>query len=124
MTKQEIFTAVATHLLTQNQKSLLYPNDSECAYRGTNGTKCAVGVLIKDEFYSPGLEHKRADSPHVLAALEKSIGRSVEDDEIKMLRALQSLHDNQEPRFWAERLPSIARDYKVTYEVDSNVVVA
>ena len=123
MTKQEIFTAVATHLLTQNRKALLH-DESECAYRAADNAKCAVGVLIKDEFYSSELEHKRVDNPLVLAALEKSLGGPLQNDEINLLKALQHLHDLSDPMFWAERLPCIAKQHKVRYEVDSRMVVA
>lgn len=53
MNIQEIFDTVSVHLLTQNEKSQESSFYSSCLYRGPNGTKCAVGCLIKDEFYQP-----------------------------------------------------------------------
>lgn len=41
MTKQEIFDIVAYGLLKQKKKSKLM-NGEYCAYRGENGTKCAI----------------------------------------------------------------------------------
>lgn len=57
---QDIYNTVRTHLLTQNAKSMrpsrLPAGDPQCAYRGSGGMKCAVGVLIPDEKYSPSME--------------------------------------------------------------------
>lgn len=52
MNHQEVFTKVATHLLKQGRRALFAEKNGfrSCAYRGDNGTKCAVGCLIKDEF--------------------------------------------------------------------------
>ena len=49
MTSQQIFNIVATHLFAQGKKS--EDHSKRCVYRGANGTKCAVGVLIPDEVY-------------------------------------------------------------------------
>ena len=48
MNIQEIFDTVSVHLLTQNEKSQESDFYRSCLYRGPNGTKCAVGCLIKD----------------------------------------------------------------------------
>ena len=53
MTKQEVFDKVATHLLTQNKRSL---EDTSCVYRAKDGSMCAAGCLIPDEEYTPALE--------------------------------------------------------------------
>ena len=51
----EQFDLVAKHLLTQGSQSLAADGRS-CMYRGENGTKCAIGVVIADEFYDPSFE--------------------------------------------------------------------
>lgn len=51
--KQLIFDIVAKHLLTQNSRSL---DRGLCCYRNPNGRRCAIGVLISDEVYSPMFE--------------------------------------------------------------------
>ncbi len=43
--------------------------DDTCAYRSPDGKKCAVGILIKDEFYGPDLEGALVSSGCVLDAL-------------------------------------------------------
>lgn len=50
---QAVFNTVAEHLLRQGRKSL---DNFACAYRGENGAKCAVGVVIPDTLYEPEIE--------------------------------------------------------------------
>lgn len=78
-THQETFDKVATHLITQRAASRDY---SGCRYRGPDGLKCAVGCLITDEYYHPGIEGLTVDS---LDFFEKS--------DIKLLEDLQCVHD-------------------------------
>lgn len=54
MTPQEILNTVCAGMKAQNSKSL---NEiGGCAYRGANGSKCAVGILIQDDEYSAEME--------------------------------------------------------------------
>lgn len=56
---QEIFETIVKHLFSQGERStVLLPNRSEysCAYRGANGHKCAVGIVIPDDLYDPEME--------------------------------------------------------------------
>lgn len=95
MNNQEVFDKVATHLFTQGKRA----TDSlgACVYRGPNGTSCAVGCLIPDELYHPGIEggsivtirHRPVAQP-IVAAL------NFEDpDRYKLLEQLQHVHDDQ-----------------------------
>jgi hypothetical protein len=61
MTRQEIFNKVADHLLTQG-KPALFDEIGDCAYRGQDGSMCAVGCLIPDELYTPEMELKSVDT--------------------------------------------------------------
>jgi hypothetical protein len=59
MTPQEIYDTVAKHLFAQGVRSRGKKPGSEdtgCLYRGPEGTKCAVGVLMSDEVYDPEME--------------------------------------------------------------------
>jgi hypothetical protein len=62
MTKQEIFDTVVRHLKKQGRLAKQFTTDSEgravkqCCYRADNGDKCAVGCLITDDEYNPGME--------------------------------------------------------------------
>jgi hypothetical protein len=52
--KQEVvFNKVSEHLMTQKRKAT---GGNGCAYRGVDGTKCAIGCLIPDAIYSPSME--------------------------------------------------------------------
>ena len=51
---QVIFERVAQHLFQQGQCAM-WERDM-CAYRGDDGTRCAVGALIADEEYHPEME--------------------------------------------------------------------
>lgn len=51
MSSQQIFDIVATHLFTQGKRSMhieVGRISGRCAYRGDNGLKCAIGVLLPD----------------------------------------------------------------------------
>lgn len=52
-TMQEEFDAVVAHLYKQGKKAM---SGKGCAYRGENGTMCAVGCRIPDEMYDPKME--------------------------------------------------------------------
>jgi hypothetical protein len=54
MNMLEVFNKVEAHLLAQGVRSMKYLD--MCAYRGAGGLRCAVGCLIKDEFYHESLE--------------------------------------------------------------------
>jgi hypothetical protein len=108
-TAQELFTKVRTHLLAQRKKSL--NNKGLCAYRGTNGLKCALGCLIADEDYHPKFEggNIRAETP-----LRNACG--VTDATLSLAGELRRLHDAIEPELWPDRLTAIASRFNVTVE--------
>lgn len=99
--KQEMFTKVYRHLLTQKKKS---KNSGGCLYRGPAGTSCAVGCLISDKKYSPSIE-----------------GTGVWEDDVKnclppryrnfdgLLEEVQCMHDRVHPSQWKKRLEAIAK---------------
>lgn len=53
MSDQEVFDIVATHLFAQGKRSLKVGAEriGTCAYRGADGLKCAIGILIPDAIY-------------------------------------------------------------------------
>lgn len=109
LTRQEIFDIVAQHLLTQNEKSYDSVN-GWCMYRGPNGTKCAVGVLIADEVYTEVIENEPSD---MLFSAYRSI---LEDSRIDLdsqeiewlLNDLQFIHDYNECEYWRDNLEDLA----------------
>ncbi len=111
MTKLEIFEKVESHLLRQGKRSVYVIKDTErYAYRGNNGTQCAIGCLIKDEFYLPILEGLIVYDSRVVDAVERSIGRKLERDEVDMLEFLQGIHDCNEVNEWKEKLEALKRE--------------
>jgi len=110
-TKQETFDTVARHLLTQKAQSLLDDVGKTCAYRGTNGLKCAVGALLPDELYHPSLEGTAAASRPVRPLLEQ-LGHCP-----LLCEELQSIHDNFEPANWPERLETLAVEHGISTAV-------
>ncbi len=88
--KQEIFTRVYQGLMEQGTGSYLVEPYFSCRYRGPNGTKCAVGLLIKDEDYSPNLEQLNAHNPAILEVIKVD---SKDTDMVNFLLDLQQAHD-------------------------------
>jgi hypothetical protein len=118
---QEIFDTVTTHLLTQRAKSAVPNTDGEkygeskltCLYRHPDGLTCAVGCLIKDEFYETRLEGLRATSDDVLRSLTDS-GVDTESYGVRsLLRELQGVHDNEPVEDWDLKLSKIQSEFKL-----------
>lgn len=95
MNKQEIFDKVTKHLYDQNCQAI--DAGRTCRYRGDDGTMCAVGCLIKDEYYDPSLEgtmYAAEEFSGVKPAVNASVGRELTNDEVDLLDHLQQVHDN------------------------------
>lgn len=103
---QDVFDFIATHLLTQNKKALLTPyfegQKPACAYRAKDGSKCAVGCLLADDEYRPGLEGNPVGD--IAYALDLTLDPTLD----VMLSDLQLLHDENEPEAWPEGLKRIS----------------
>ena len=116
MNMLEVFNKVEEHLLSQGERSVKFLD--MCAYRGAGGLRCAVGCLIKDEFYHEGLEglgmwpDKKEDDHQMLLeeALIKS-GIDLNSTMTHMLGDLQSLHDTVKPEVWKQRLQNLRVKY-------------
>ncbi len=100
--KQEIYDTVKSHLLSQNEKSML--DDGSCAYRGDHSFKCAIGCLISDEFFDESFNTAKACHPDVVNALRYS----GVDCDTAFLMDLQAIHDGSKPATWAARLATLA----------------
>lgn len=104
MENQELFNTVVRHLHKQGRPAMaFYPiavltneptNQFGCAYRGDNGNMCAVGCLIKDEFYRKELEGESlSHNEDVQAMVAQSIGDELSEANIDLLGDLQVAHD-------------------------------
>lgn len=93
---QKIFDKVSKHLVKQNKKAT---KDGSCVYRGDNNLRCAIGALIKDEFYKPSFDSSEKttaidDRIDIQRAVAKSLGVERKDLDKGLLSALQSAHDD------------------------------
>jgi len=94
LTRQEMFAIIRKHLLTQNVQAV---GAIGCSYRGHNGTKCAIGILIPDDKYDPNMEGAQIhSSPRVRALFMES--------DLSFLYDIQNIHDGYMPNEWPERL--------------------
>lgn len=121
MNLQQISERIRDHLTTQKAQA---KKGSACAYRGENGTVCAVGCLIDDEHYSPAFEGQTAADDRVMNAVCESLalGRSVDLVLLgNMLNDWQAYHDSGGYDHWcaddaaaispADKHGSLADDY-------------
>ena len=111
MTTDELLAVIDTvteHLLKQNAKSVSPKGagvTGQCAYRGLNGHKCAIGVLISDDAYTETINTLAVSHPFVADALERS-GYNVSNDHklLELLKELQTIHDSIDPFKWKSTL--------------------
>lgn len=124
MNRQEVFNKVANHLLKQNAKSL---NDDGCAYRGDKGMMCAIGCLIPDDKYTPGIENISAFSAYepgkdeverqiLHDILHEVLGAESRED-FDFLDDLQVIHDTASVGIWITELQQFADNNNLTFEV-------
>lgn len=137
---QEIFNTVVRHLHKQGKpskgKHLIARFNGDpleqtvCAYRGSDGGMCAVGCLIKNEFYNVKLEGESSTNMEVQAMVESSLGIELTEPMVDLLRDLQECHDsweavtedaNKDTFQWADmstRLGCVMRWYKLNWPED------
>ena len=91
---QTIFTKVAAHLRKQGKQSKSddRPGEGSCMYRGGNGSMCAIGIFIPDEYYNVGMERSIGSLLH---SYQYGPLFEVWDDTdmYRFLQALQQTHD-------------------------------
>ena len=114
---QEAFDAMVAHLRNQGEPSL----DEElerAVYRNANGLKCAIGVLISDEYYDPAFDQNGGldvMKPEVQSALAKS-GVPVDSWAMDMLARMQRVHDDWEPDMWEGEFSEVAKAYGLKFK--------
>ena len=105
LTNQKVFNAVATHLLKQNKRSGF---GLKCLYRGPNGLKCAVGVLIPDSIYEKDMESKNAG---YLLDNYPAVKKLLAGVSSGLLEKLQSIHDTVPMSQWKADLSYLAENF-------------
>ena len=114
MLMQQIYDQVATHLLKQNSTCMRTDLDGGiCAYRGEEGKMCAVGCLIKDEFYDVSLENHSIDNFNVVNAVKLSLDSNLSIVSLYLLERLQTLHDGVNPMEWKRALKKVAEEFEL-----------
>lgn len=87
---------IRDHLTKQKAQSMGdYGKDGEggCMYRGEEGKMCAVGCLIKDEFYDRLMEGSPAVDYSVMSAVAKSLGVEETPELENLASRWQAYHD-------------------------------
>jgi hypothetical protein len=106
---QKTYNTVRDHLLSQRKKSMLGNSDYVCAYRGKDGLKCAVGILIKDKFFDPKCNADDLSLPGVKAMICKSLKlKDLTAEDLDFLSDLQLIHDCCNIDEWEEQLHDFA----------------
>jgi hypothetical protein len=91
---QKLFNDSVYPLIKQGKASI--STSGQCAYRGVDCKKCAIGMLISDDVYSIELEDVSVWDWSVMDAIAKSGYEIHKSDDIiqQFLRQLQLAHDN------------------------------
>lgn len=113
MNRQKVFNMIAEHLIKQGVRSRV---DGFCSYRNPDGLKCAVGAIIKDEFYTPQLEKEPLSygSNRMMSALTNSLDSRPTSGDIFFLSRLQQIHDHVNPLEWKTHLGKFAVENALT----------
>lgn len=109
MNKRQVFKQVATHLLSQNEKSEALDDRNRCLYR-SGYLSCAVGCLISDDYYCETLEDLCADSIRVKKAISNSLKTTINAKDVSILLLLQRIHDEEEIEDWDKCLETFSKD--------------
>lgn len=117
MTHREAFDKAKAHLLAQNAKAEIpnprpdYGPSTVCAYRTSDGKKCAIGALIPNEEYKPEFESKS-----VVAIINEWDPPCLQGLKMDFLESLQSVHDFWGPNYWETRLREFEEDWAPVLE--------
>lgn len=90
VTGQSLFDKIVGHLFTQGRQSRRDVSRTSCAYRGADGSACAVGCVIPDDRYTPSIESRAVYAEEVREVVPEI------EPHMNLLAALQRVHDDQE----------------------------
>lgn len=119
MTDQGIFDRVSLHLLAQGRPAR---EGGSCKYRTVDGSKCAIGCLIEDDQYTPGMEFYWI---YILAERYSSRMKNIlngTSSRLAFLEKLQIAHDNCDTDKYGQfnrdallsRLRAVAKVYELS----------
>ena len=90
-TMKDLLEKAITGVIKQGKPSM--SKFGGCGYRGSNGTKCAVGMLIDEGFYHEDLEGSTVKNRQVILAVQETNGVTLSEDDVAILDKLQNCHD-------------------------------
>lgn len=108
MNHQEIFDKVWDHFIVKrNPPSLAEDTEAlrsgavQCLYRGPNGERCAIGLLIPDEVYTPNMEKASigdlidSGTSHIPGEERAKLFDLFDGVDFEFLADIQNAHDDQ-----------------------------
>ena len=109
MSKQNAFNRVKNHLLKQGEKSISSVDENVCEYRGDNGLKCAIGILIPNSLYHRAMEGDGISKLFVyFPELKKHLDSLYRFSDDNFYSELQCIHDESDPLLWEKGLKRFA----------------
>ena len=98
LTRQDCFDKVWNHFVVEKNPlsfELSGVGDRLCLYRGLNGEKCAIGILIPDDKWNPDCENQSPVQALANCGIKDYFHDEVFEalDGIYFLRDLQGAHD-------------------------------
>lgn len=120
---QQVLNTVGKHLDSMSERSAVVnpAGDLICQYRGANGSKCALGVLIPNEAYLPEMEGCSEHDAWPAKHIRMYFFEEYRDADLELLGDLQLVHDaiaswNDTGFVGHGFLAGVARDYGLEYE--------
>lgn len=118
-TDQQFYDETINHLRRQKVKSIRRSMEDEygvstiCAYRGDNGTTCAIGCHIPDELYDPSMEGSGINT--LIKEYPEVATHLCENTEL--MSSLQLFHDrmSHNTEVFEEEAERIAHVYHLKY---------
>ena len=111
LTQQQAFELAFAALWKQNERCLV---DGVCRYRGTDGTKCAVGHLIPDEDYEPEWDNRTDPKVTSLDVIRLIVGKVHDFRDLPIFflqRMQQEMHDELSSPDFRRKLLIAAKNF-------------
>lgn len=104
LTAQEIFDKVYKHFIIDKNPRSISTTGATCYYRGPNGEKCAVGILIDDKDYNEYMEGHSMENLLTIDAYDYIVWRIKPQfiNHLDLLSFLQVAHDQPQSKNFYE----------------------
>jgi len=106
-TTRDLINYVRNHLVAQDERCT--NEHGNCRYKC--GTKsCAIGCLIDDDLYSKDFEGSSVMHCNVQMAINVTHRIALSDEQLRVLRKLQFIHDERDPKHWSTFIAQYVSD--------------